>query len=153
MILKSIYLKELVFKKTPHYEKGQTVSFDFAIDIDAMYNEETRNIITTTMYETINHDDDSVYPFNFRILMAGEFELEDKETDSELIEKLKYVNCPAVTFPYLRETIASTVCKAGFPPLHIPLINFVQLNEQRKAQESSKQIATRTKAASKKTKK
>lgn len=153
MIIQSIYLKDLVFKKTPHYRKGQTVSFDFAIDIDAEYDDETRSIITTTTYETINHDDDSVYPFNFRILMTGEFALEDQETDVELIEKLKYVNCPAVTFPYLREAIASTVCKAGFPPLHIPLINFIQLNEQRKAQASSKQVATRTKTASKKAKK
>src|SRR5262245_16022837 len=44
------------------------------------------------------------------------------------------VNCPTVLFPYIRETLADAVIRAGFPPVHLAPINFESLYSQQLAQ-------------------
>ena len=44
------------------------------------------------------------------------------------------INCPTVLFPYLRETLADAVVKAGFPPVHLAPISFEALYQQQLAQ-------------------
>jgi preprotein translocase subunit SecB len=44
------------------------------------------------------------------------------------------INCPTVLFPYIRETLADAVARAGFPPVHLAPINFEQLYQQQLAQ-------------------
>jgi preprotein translocase subunit SecB len=43
------------------------------------------------------------------------------------------VHCPTVLFPYVRETIADAVARAGFPPVHLAPINFEALYAQQAA--------------------
>ena len=47
------------------------------------------------------------------------------------------VHCPAVLFPYARETVASATMHAGFPPVHLAPINFEALYQQQLAQASA----------------
>jgi preprotein translocase subunit SecB len=44
------------------------------------------------------------------------------------------VTCPTVIFPYLRETLADAVARAGFPPVHLAPINFDALYAQQLSQ-------------------
>jgi preprotein translocase subunit SecB len=44
------------------------------------------------------------------------------------------INCPTVLFPYIRETLADAVMRAGFPPVHLAPINFEALYQQQLAQ-------------------
>lgn len=44
------------------------------------------------------------------------------------------VHCPAVLFPYARETVADASMRAGFPPVHLAPINFEALYQQQLAQ-------------------
>ncbi len=44
------------------------------------------------------------------------------------------VNCPTVLFPYIRETLADAVGRAGFPPVHLAPINFEVMYQQQLAQ-------------------
>ena len=44
------------------------------------------------------------------------------------------VHCPTVIFPYIRETLADAVTRAGFPPVHLAPINFEALYAQQLAQ-------------------
>ena len=44
------------------------------------------------------------------------------------------IHCPAVLFPYARETVASATMHAGFPPVHLAPINFEALYQQQLAQ-------------------
>ena len=40
------------------------------------------------------------------------------------------IHCPAMLFPYIRETIADAVMRAGFPPVHLDPINFEAIYQQ-----------------------
>jgi preprotein translocase subunit SecB len=44
------------------------------------------------------------------------------------------IHCPTVLFPYLRETVADAIARAGFPPVHLAPINFEALYQQQLAQ-------------------
>jgi preprotein translocase subunit SecB len=40
------------------------------------------------------------------------------------------IHCPTVLFPYARETVAESIGRAGFPPIHLAPINFDALYQQ-----------------------
>jgi preprotein translocase subunit SecB len=52
------------------------------------------------------------------------------------------IHCPAVLFPYARETVATATMHAGFPPVHLAPINFEALYQQQLAQAASGTAAT-----------
>jgi preprotein translocase subunit SecB len=52
------------------------------------------------------------------------------------------IHCPAVLFPYARETVASATMHAGFPPVHLAPINFEALYQQQLAQAAAGAPAT-----------
>ena len=49
------------------------------------------------------------------------------------IQPILGIHCPAILFPYIRETIADAVTRAGFPPVHLDPINFELLYQQQLA--------------------
>ena len=52
----------------------------------------------------------------------------------EQLQPVIAINCPTILFPYIRETLADAVGRAGFPPVHLAPINFEVLYQQQLAQ-------------------
>lgn len=71
-------------------------------------------------------------PFRFEVESGGIFQFEDIP-EEKLLKQVATINCPAILFPYIRETIADLTRRAGFPPLHLNPINFVQLAKEQEA--------------------
>jgi preprotein translocase subunit SecB len=46
------------------------------------------------------------------------------------IQPVLAIHCPNVLFPYVRETVADAITRAGFPPVHLDPINFELLYQQ-----------------------
>ena len=63
---------------------------------------------------------------------AGVFGIRGVTPDQ--VQPILAVHCPAVLFPYARETIADATMRAGFPPVHLAPINFDVLYQQQLAQ-------------------
>lgn len=80
------------------------------------------------VFLTIQFNDKSA-PFSIDLEGAGLFELSRTFTEEEL-DDLCNNHCSMVMFPYLREVVADITRRAGFPPLHIPQINFAQIFKQ-----------------------
>jgi preprotein translocase subunit SecB len=78
--------------------------------------------------------DSAHVPFDLSIECAGLFSFKERldEYESEFIEEITNVNCAAIIFPYLRETVADLTRRAGFPPLHLPPVNFVEIRKRSK---------------------
>jgi preprotein translocase subunit SecB len=51
----------------------------------------------------------------------------------EQLQPVLAIHCPTVLFPYIRETLADAVGRAGFPPVHLAPINFEALFQQQMA--------------------
>ena len=60
---------------------------------------------------------------------AGIFEISG--VPEEAMDQILYVTCPTIVYPYLRSSIADTVTKGGFPPIHLAMINFEALYQDR----------------------
>ncbi|GBE41722.1 protein-export protein SecB [bacterium BMS3Bbin09] len=71
-------------------------------------------------------------PFFFEVESESVFSFKE-EPDEKLIKQFSVMNCPAMVFPYVRETIADLTRRAGFPPLHLPPINFIELAKEKEA--------------------
>ena len=63
---------------------------------------------------------------------AGIFTI--KGIPADQLQGVLAVHCPTVLFPYVRETIADAVARAGFPPVHLAPINFEALYAQQVGQ-------------------
>ena len=59
----------------------------------------------------------------------------------EEVQGLLGIGCPNAIFPYVRETIANLVNRAGFPTINLAPVNFEQLFRQQLAQAAAAQVA------------
>ncbi len=65
-------------------------------------------------------------PYYFEIRAGALFQF-DKMPTQKILKQFANVNCPAIMFPYIRETIADLTRRAGFAPLHLDPINFIEM--------------------------
>ena len=70
--------------------------------------------------------------FLIEAAQAGIFTIRGVPADQ--LQPVIAINCPTVLFPYIRETLADAVGRAGFPPVHLAPINFEALYQQQLAQ-------------------
>jgi len=94
------------------------------IEID--YKKDEKIIFVNLSIEFDNPD----APFNFEIGIVGSFEFDSDISDANM-ESVVNINCSSLLFPFLRETIADITRRAGFPPLLLPPVNFVNLYKER----------------------
>lgn len=57
------------------------------------------------------------------------------------LEPLMMVGCANILFPYARETVSTTLTRAGFQPVQLQPMNFEALYQARKQQEQQEQTA------------
>lgn len=69
-------------------------------------------------------------PLSAVVEVGGLFGVGAKPADATEATKLAEINCAAIVFPYLRETVADLTRRAGLAPLHLPPVNFVEFYKQ-----------------------
>lgn len=135
----------LSFSVNPKFEvKGQTIEINPQIAIAKDYDSDKKTLIVRLRISLITGD----VPFFFDLESVGSFPF-DVSPDEQTIERSASINCPAIMFPYVRETIADLTRRAGFAPLHLQPINFVKLAE-RQATTPQKAIPEKKRPANKK---
>lgn len=78
-------------------------------------------------------------PYYFEVESAALFQF-DELPEEKILKQFSVINCPAIMFPYIRETIADLTRRAGFQPLHLNPVNFIQLAKER--EEHLKQVTS-----------
>lgn len=63
--------------------------------------------------------------FVLEIEYAGLFQIEGLK--EELLQPYLFIECPRMTFPYLRRIVSDVTRDGGFPPLYLDTIDFVAL--------------------------
>lgn len=134
--LQQIYLKDLSFEAptTPAAFAQEQVEPEIKLNL-----KNSHTSVATDAYEIVLHV--SVHAmvkentvFLVEIDQAGLFFIKGYPPDE--LTKLIGTYCPTTLFPYVRETIASTIGKGGFPSILLQPINFDALYAQA-AQERS----------------
>ncbi|MBW2186459.1 MAG: protein-export chaperone SecB [Deltaproteobacteria bacterium] len=68
-------------------------------------------------------------PFKFNLVGFGKFKFEQDidENFGDKIDQVVIVNCCGMIFPFIRESVAELTRKAGFTPMLLPPVNFVNV--------------------------
>lgn len=136
--LQRVYLKDLSFE-SPLGARAFTrqwkpqVNQDLSTKIARLDDDHYEVVLHFTI--TVKDDSDTLYLVE--IQQAGVFLA--KGINDQQLSGLLNTQCPAILFPYARETIDSVVIKGTFPALMLPPINFDALFQQAIAQAQAKQ--------------
>lgn len=69
--------------------------------------------------------------FNLFIEVFFTFSIDENITEEFKISDFPRVNAPAIAFPYLRALISNITLQAGFKPVILPSINFVEVSKNK----------------------
>ncbi len=92
------------------------------MDLSYKYSEKDKTLLVNLKISLLKDQ----LPFSFNIESEGIFSFQEA-LEKKIIDKIGNINCPAIMFPYSRELIADLTRRAGFPPLHLQPVNFVEL--------------------------
>lgn len=131
--IEKIYVKDLSLEnpgapKSFQLTEAPQIEIGLRTRGEQIDNEIYECVLTLTV--TARSGDQTV--FLVEASQAGVFGIRGVSPDQ--VQPVLAVHCPAVLFPYARETIADATMRAGFPPVHLAPINFDVLYQQQLAQ-------------------
>lgn len=83
-------------------------------------------------------------PYYFEVKAGSLFRFAEVPQE-QLMKQYATINCPSIMFPYLRETVADLTRRAGFSPLHLAPINFIEWAKDLEKKEPKKGIKKKKK--------
>ena len=131
LIVKDIRLQQIQFQINPDFQvdnKDQPIEIKHNLNIKKEIRD--KSVVVQVIIQTPPVDQSGNYPFYFLLIVTGYFELKGEVEETEL-DQLIFINCPAIIFPYLRETLADLTRRSGFPPLHLQPVNFIKLYREK----------------------
>jgi preprotein translocase subunit SecB len=102
---------------------GPDVKVDVKITIHHNWDLE-KKLLQVSVIVDVSGDET---PFNLMVECGGVFQLESVPERQEDLVWTAEINCAAILFPFVRETVAEITRKAGIGPMLMQPINFVEL--------------------------
>lgn len=130
MHVKEIVLDKVSFQANRDFREETSRPLSYRLKVDSRMNSEKTILSVSLGVETPTMAENPDCPFFFDLTMVGFFEFSESITE-DLRRQYATINGPAIIFPFLRETLADLVRRAGFPPLLLPVTNFIKLAESR----------------------
>ena len=132
--IEKLYVKDLSLE-VPHapqvFLENTDPNVDMRVATESQKLEDEFYEVSVTVTVTAKLADERVMFLN-EVTQSGIFRLAG--IPDEDVQLLLAVACPNIPFPYARETISSTITRAGFPPVLLAPINFEALYQQQQQQ-------------------
>ncbi len=111
---------------------------EISLDMDIKSNtiEEGRYEVLLTVSIKAHNTTNNMGAFKLVVEQAALFLISGFTKDH--LEEALGSACPAIMFPYLRETVDHMLIKGGFPPLMLAPVNFDALYQEKKAGKEAK---------------
>lgn len=128
-----IRLVEAQFSLTPNFifPEGKPVSVSSTFDIQYGVLNDIVNVVCKVFSSNDNQ------PFIYNISLLGRFNFKEMP-DKDTLDKIVHINCAAILFPYIRETLADLTRRAGVPAFHLSPVNLVNAYNAKIASQKSK---------------
>ena len=127
----TLRLIESHFKLNTSFRQEKNESAEISCRITISHKKEDKTINVTVSVDSSDRNQ----PFNFGVAIMGSFRFSKGPQKREL-ERIVHINCAAIVFPFVRETIADLTRRANITPFHMEPINFVALYEDQMSQPS-----------------
>jgi len=128
--VKRIFTKDLSLEspETPLIFDNIKSTPKVAFNLNTTITEVDNTSFDITLDISVKAEIDEKIIYMVELKQAGLFIIDG--ADDELKDGFLNIRCPEVLFPYARETISSSIQKAGFPPIFIAPIDFNALYQQ-----------------------
>lgn len=131
----NVYLKDFSFEapSSPHIFTGDgkpkiELNLEMATAILSEEHHIYEIVLHITATSTLGEEKEKAKPvFQIDMLQAGAFVL--KGYTEEGLKRVLATTCAGMIYPYAREVISSMANRGGFPPLHVPPIDFEAMYE------------------------
>jgi len=121
--IEKVYVKDVSIEvpNAPqvYFESGQP---QFEVNLRTSAERINETLFESAVKATVTAKNGDKTLFLVEAEQAGIFQIKNVP-DSELSPVLG-IACPTIIFPYLRETVADLIARAGFPPIHLSPVNF-----------------------------
>jgi preprotein translocase subunit SecB len=140
VLVNAQYIKDLSFEnpKIPYSLLGsEKPEVDVSIDIGAHnIQEETYEVVLAIQVKSVVKED---VQYLIDLKYAGVFTL-DKDMSNKEREKVIFIQCPTIIFPYARRVISDISRDGGYLPLYISPVDFMTLYNNNKNKNSNEQF-------------
>jgi preprotein translocase subunit SecB len=131
--IQKIYVKDLSLENpsAPQSFFSQDAPPQVEVGLRTRGEQIDQNIYECVLTVTVTAKSADKTLFLVEAAQAGIFEI--RGVPMADMQPIMGIHCPNVLFPYVRETIADAITRAGFPPVHLDPINFELLYQQQLA--------------------
>ena len=105
---------------------GDNPQLQVAVNVNAGTRAEETYEVALNVEVHAKNDAGVIY--NLELVYAGLFRL--RNIPQNLLQRVLFVDCPAILFPFLRRVLSDIVRDGGFPPLLLDPIDFGKLYAQ-----------------------
>ncbi|MBX3596574.1 MAG: protein-export chaperone SecB [Rhizobiaceae bacterium] len=132
------YLKDLSFESpgAPNSlrarEKAPNINIGVNVNANPLSDTEFDVVLSLNAKAQIDND----VMFNVELVYGGVFHVENFPQEHML--PVLFIECPRLLFPFARQIIADASRNGGFPPLMLDPIDFVQMFQQRIAEDQAR---------------
>ncbi len=109
--------------KTDHASQEQKINLNYQTD----YASDAKNRFILTFNISISHPNE----FELQCTYATTFQTSEDINDEFKNSDFPKINAPAIAFPFLRVLISNFTLNAGYNPVLLPSINFVELHNNK----------------------
>ena len=102
---------------------------DFKLDFSPKFYNDSKNKFSVFFDVSLKRENE----YSLDIIYETVFETSDKINDEFKNSPFPYLNAPAIGFPFLRSFVSFMILNAGYSPLILPSINFVNYNKEKKS--------------------
>lgn len=117
------YIKDLSFENPnapSSFTSGEQSNLNMHFDLGAdQVGDDAYEVNLNFVIEALEKDKKA---FVLEIKYAGLFRI--NETNKDLLEQILLIQCPTILFPYVRQIIADTSSRGGYPPVNVNPIDF-----------------------------
>lgn len=139
--IRAQYIKDLSFENPGRLgdrdQQNAQPNIDLGIDVGAVQHPTLPNMYEVSLKFSAEARAGETVLFILELDYSGIFEF---QVDDPLMkERIVFIECPRMLFPFARRVVADVSRDGGFPPLMIDPVDFIALYQQQKARQASAQ--------------
>ena len=124
------YIKDLSFESpnAPKSLQGPGENPQLNVNINVQATAQAEDIFEVCLnFEAKAHSDEGVI-YNVEMVYAGIFRISG--VPNQMMQRVLFVDCPALLFPFMRRIIADMTQEGAFPPLLLDPVDFAGLYQE-----------------------
>lgn len=134
--IRDMSFENLVMQKGASGDVSPEISVQVALDAKKRTAENQYEVISKYTVKSTNKNDGSAL-FLLELEYSGIFSVEN--VPDEQLHPFLLIECPRMTFPFVRRIVSDVTRDGGFPPLNLDTVDFVALYRQELARRAEAQ--------------